>query len=85
MVVETPKELKDDDGVVRYCVVQTYGDTTHTLYDLSNYKGFYLPGYREAKPDADPIIKQLWVMCSFHDVALTFKIYPRVHVTSYNG
>jgi len=58
-VVEKPTELKDEHGVVRYCVIRTYGDTTHTMYDLTNYTGFYLPGYREAKPESDPIVKQL--------------------------
>ncbi|WAR03539.1 HPPD-like protein [Mya arenaria] len=58
-VVTEPSELSDDDGTVRYCVIQTYGDTTHTLYDLSNYKGFYLPGYRKVDPDTDPLTKLL--------------------------
>jgi len=31
--------------------VQTYGDTTHTFVDRSNYNGFFLPGYK--KPLAD--------------------------------
>jgi len=27
-------------------VVQTYGDTTHTFVDRSQYKGIFLPGYK---------------------------------------
>lgn len=57
--MEKPQEMSDDNGTVRFCVVQTYGDTTHTLYDLSAYKGFYLPGYRPVKLEADPLLKQL--------------------------
>jgi 4-hydroxyphenylpyruvate dioxygenase len=41
-----PTELKDEHGSVVICTLQTYGDTTHTLVDRSNYKGIFLPGYR---------------------------------------
>ncbi|XP_045173469.2 4-hydroxyphenylpyruvate dioxygenase-like [Mercenaria mercenaria] len=59
IVVEPPSEMSDENGTVRYCVIQTYGDTTHTLYDLSNYKGHYLPGYRAMEPESDPLVKLL--------------------------
>ncbi|KAL4223487.1 hypothetical protein ACF0H5_016958 [Mactra antiquata] len=59
IVVQTPSEMKDEDGVVKYCVIQTYGDTTHTLMDLSNYKGHYLPGYKPLDPSKDPVIAKL--------------------------
>ena len=59
VVVEKPTEIKDDDGVVRYCVNATYGDTTHTLIDRSKYKGQYLPGYKAVDKDSDPIPKLL--------------------------
>ena len=58
MVVLPPTEESDDDGTIKYCVIQTYGDTTHTLYDLSGYKGPYLPGYRTVKT-ADPLSASL--------------------------
>ena len=58
-VVQEPSEFGDDDGKVRFCVIQTYGDTTHTLYDLSGYKGLYLPGYRAVDPTTDPLVAQL--------------------------
>ena len=32
---------------------QTYGDTTHTFVERQNYKGLFLPGYRNA-PESPP-------------------------------
>ena len=39
---------EDDSGIVRFAVIQTFGDTTHTLIERGNYKGLFLPGYEEA-------------------------------------
>lgn len=47
MVVKEPWEESDDDGTVKFAMVQTYGDTTHTFVDKSKYKGTFLPGYRK--------------------------------------
>ncbi|XP_028176415.1 4-hydroxyphenylpyruvate dioxygenase-like [Ostrinia furnacalis] len=44
----------DEDGTVRYAVLRTYGDNTHTLIDRSQYKGVFLPGYTPVQDD-DPI------------------------------
>ncbi|KAK3595748.1 hypothetical protein CHS0354_025377 [Potamilus streckersoni] len=58
IVVKKPWEESDENGKVRFTVIQTYGDTTHTLIDRKDYKGFYLPGYK--KPTyQDPLLKQL--------------------------
>ncbi|EEB11881.1 4-hydroxyphenylpyruvate dioxygenase, putative [Pediculus humanus corporis] len=38
-------EERDEYGMVRFAVVQTYGDTTHTLIERSKYKGLFLPGF----------------------------------------
>ncbi|RWS25842.1 4-hydroxyphenylpyruvate dioxygenase-like protein [Leptotrombidium deliense] len=38
-------EESDKCGRVRYAVLQTYGDTTHTLIERGNYSGLFLPGY----------------------------------------
>jgi len=37
----------DEDGSVTFATVQTYGDTTHTLVERSNYTGLFLPGYKK--------------------------------------
>jgi 4-hydroxyphenylpyruvate dioxygenase len=34
---------------VRFAKVQTYGDTTHTFIERANYKGIFLPGYKEPR------------------------------------
>ena len=46
LVVKEPWEESDENGTVRMARIQTYGDTTHTLIDRSNYKGPFLPGYK---------------------------------------
>ncbi|XP_042355442.1 4-hydroxyphenylpyruvate dioxygenase [Plectropomus leopardus] len=48
VVVKEPWVEQDSQGRVKYAVIQTYGDTTHTLIEyLSPYKGLFLPGYKE--------------------------------------
>jgi 4-hydroxyphenylpyruvate dioxygenase len=44
----------DEHGFVRYAVIQTFGDTTHTLIERgSNFKGLFLPGFKE------PLVKNV--------------------------
>ncbi|RVE51711.1 hypothetical protein evm_003683 [Chilo suppressalis] len=50
-VVADVTEDKDSDGIIRYAVLRTYGDNTHTLIDRSKYKGIFLPGYKAAEED----------------------------------
>lgn len=41
-------EEKDECGTVRFAIVHTFGDTTHTLVERSkNYNGLFLPGYKK--------------------------------------
>lgn len=51
--IREPSVAKDKDGSVKTAVIQTYGDTTHTLIERQSYKGAFLPGYR-AKTAKDP-------------------------------
>jgi 4-hydroxyphenylpyruvate dioxygenase len=44
--VYPPKELTDEFGTAKYARIRTYGDTTHTLIERSNYSGVFLPGFR---------------------------------------
>jgi 4-hydroxyphenylpyruvate dioxygenase len=53
-VVREPWEEKDENGSVKYAIVRTYGDTTHTFVDRANYKGLFLPGYTPSKV-VDPL------------------------------
>jgi len=48
----------DEDGTVRFAVVQTYGDTTHTFVERGNYKGKFLPGYKDP-PGQDILLDSL--------------------------
>ncbi|XP_072948798.1 4-hydroxyphenylpyruvate dioxygenase-like [Epargyreus clarus] len=50
-IVKDVTEEKDDDGVIRYAVLKTYGDNTHTLVDRSNYKGILFPGFVRSEDD----------------------------------
>ena len=43
-------EERDENGLVRFARVQTYGDTTHTFIELPpHYRGLFLPGYQLPK------------------------------------
>lgn len=55
--VQDPYELKDENGVVVLATVKTYGDTLHTFVERKNYKGFFLPGYRQVDGTADPLTR----------------------------
>lgn len=48
VIVKEPWVEQDSHGKVKYAVVQTYGDTTHTFVEyLGAYSGLFLPGYKE--------------------------------------
>ena len=36
--VRAPWEETDEFGTIKFCSVQTYGETTHTFIDRKNYK-----------------------------------------------
>ncbi|KAM3962670.1 4-hydroxyphenylpyruvate dioxygenase [Aphomia sociella] len=55
-VVKDISEENDKNGSVRYAVLRTYGDNTHTLIDRSKYAGILLPGY---EPLEDDLITEL--------------------------
>jgi len=42
-----PQHLKDGDGEVVLSGIGTYGDTVHLFVERKNYKGAFMPGYRE--------------------------------------
>jgi len=51
---DVPQEVKDDDGVVRFASIETYGETRHTLIDRSRYTGPFLPGFVARAPMVAP-------------------------------
>jgi len=45
--IRPPTKLEDEHGWVILSSIRTYGDTTHTFVERKNYKGIFLPGYKE--------------------------------------
>ncbi|XP_075220024.1 4-hydroxyphenylpyruvate dioxygenase [Lycorma delicatula] len=45
-VVRDIWQEEDKYGIVRFATLQTFGDTTHTFIDKSQYNGIFLPGYK---------------------------------------
>jgi len=52
-------EESDQNGKVRMALLQTYGDTTHTLIERQHYSGLFLPGYREPIDGKDRLLDTL--------------------------
>lgn len=50
-----PFSLSDEKGVVRLASIKTYGDVIHTFVDRSNYRGTFLPGFKDVNEPGDPI------------------------------
>ena len=48
-----PRDVSDEYGSVRWAAVKTYGDTIHSLISYKDYKGPFLPGFREQKVAGD--------------------------------
>ncbi|XP_012413460.1 4-hydroxyphenylpyruvate dioxygenase [Trichechus manatus latirostris] len=57
-IVQEPWVEQDKCGRVKFAVLQTYGDTTHTLVEKMNYTGRFLPGF-EAPIFMDPLLSKL--------------------------
>ncbi len=49
-----PAMEKDESGEVKRSGIYTYGETVHIFVERKNYKGLFLPGYREWKPGYHP-------------------------------
>ena len=44
---QEPIQLQDDQGEVVISGIHTYGDTVHLFIERKNYKGVFMPGYRQ--------------------------------------
>jgi 4-hydroxyphenylpyruvate dioxygenase len=49
-----PTVEKDEHGEVVRSGIYTYGETVHLFVERKNYKGIFLPGYKEWKSDYNP-------------------------------
>jgi 4-hydroxyphenylpyruvate dioxygenase len=52
--VAEPAVLRDDDGEVVIAAFHTYGDTIHSLVERRNYRGAFLPGFRQEESHFNP-------------------------------
>ncbi|MFN7249638.1 MAG: 4-hydroxyphenylpyruvate dioxygenase [Anaerobacillus sp.] len=46
IAIKSPWTESDENGSVKKAIIGTYGDTVHTLIELQDYKGAFLPGYQ---------------------------------------
>ena len=51
---QSPVSSKDEQGEVVVSGIHTYGDTVHLFVERKNYRGVFLPGYKEWKTDYNP-------------------------------
>ncbi|CAJ0958416.1 unnamed protein product [Ranitomeya imitator] len=58
VIVKEPWIEEDKYGRVKFAVIQTYGDTTHTLVEKMDYSGIFLPGF-QAPLSKDPLLLKL--------------------------
>ncbi|KAJ3100471.1 hypothetical protein HDU97_002208 [Phlyctochytrium planicorne] len=49
--IREPFEVSDENGTVIMATVATYGDVEHTFVERKNYKGTFLPGFKDPIPD----------------------------------
>lgn len=42
-----PQDISDEHGTIRRAIIATYGDTVHSLIQILDYSGPFLPGYSE--------------------------------------
>jgi 4-hydroxyphenylpyruvate dioxygenase len=49
-----PDVLNDEAGEVVLSGIHTYGDTVHVFVERKNYKGVFMPGFKEWKSDYNP-------------------------------
>ncbi|XP_063820545.1 4-hydroxyphenylpyruvate dioxygenase [Pseudophryne corroboree] len=57
-IVKEPWIEEDKYGRVKFAVIQTYGDTTHTLVENLDYTGIFLPGFQPPL-FKDPLLPKL--------------------------
>lgn len=51
---QQPQTLQDENGVVRTSGIKLYGETVHLFVERKNYKGLFLPGYKELETTYNP-------------------------------
>ncbi|XP_053525851.1 4-hydroxyphenylpyruvate dioxygenase isoform X2 [Artibeus jamaicensis] len=59
-IIREPWVEQDKFGKVKLAVLQTYGDTTHTLVEKMSYTGCFLPGFK-GLDSKDPLLSKLYL------------------------
>ena len=54
IAIQEPQVFSDADGEVIIAAIGTYGDTIQSLVERRNYRGFFLPGFREMSARYQP-------------------------------
>jgi 4-hydroxyphenylpyruvate dioxygenase len=54
IAIREPWIEKDENGSVKKAIIGTYGDTVHTLVEVLDYKGPFLPGYESFSLKVEP-------------------------------
>lgn len=49
-----PETIEDEHGEIVRSGIHTYGETVHIFIERKNYKGAFMPGFTEWKPDYQP-------------------------------
>jgi 4-hydroxyphenylpyruvate dioxygenase len=49
-----PQTLTDEHGEIKMSGIYTYGETIHMFIERKNYKGIFMPGYREWTSEYNP-------------------------------
>ncbi|XP_039735312.1 4-hydroxyphenylpyruvate dioxygenase [Pteropus medius] len=57
-IIREPWVEQDKFGKVKFAVLQTFGDTTHTLVEKMNYSGPFLPGFK-VQASTDTLLSKL--------------------------
>lgn len=79
-----PATENDEFGKVKRSGIYTYGETVHIFVERKNYKGRFLPGYREWKPDYRPADTGLQYIdhcvgnVGWHEMDKAVKFYEKV-------
>ncbi len=45
--VRAPEKLEDENGYIIRSSIKTYGDTIHSFIERKNYKGLFMPGFKD--------------------------------------
>ncbi|CAN5435674.1 4-hydroxyphenylpyruvate dioxygenase [soil metagenome] len=66
--VRAPEKLEDENGYIIRSSIKTYGDTIHSFIERKNYKGLFMPGFKDPGNKAVKNIKDTGLKAVDHIV-----------------